>query len=201
MLRPAFKLLPVALLASLSACATIFTGTTQQIAIDSVPEGASCKVLQGGAPVASVVSTPDTVRIEKSSAAIQVSCSKRGYHSADLTEVSGVNGWLFGNLAIGGVVGIVIDFSTGAAYRYTPSLSLSLDQQPGGPQIGYRQPYGYTPDYAGPPVGETAAAQSEAERFRAATGRTLPAEHGLILLPPATPGGDPTYIWPTSHME
>jgi len=40
---------------------------------------------------------------------------------------------------------------------------------------------------------------SEAERFRLATGRTLPASHGLIVLPPTTPKGDETYIWPTDH--
>jgi len=40
---------------------------------------------------------------------------------------------------------------------------------------------------------------SEAERYRVATGKSLPAAHGLIVLPPATPNGDQTYIWPTSQ--
>jgi hypothetical protein len=192
-----FQLLPIALTASLSACATIVTGTTQPIAIDTVPEGASCHILQGGVPVADVPRTPDYVRVAKTSAAIQVSCSKPGYRNAELTELSGVNGWLFGNLAIGGVVGIVVDFSSGAAYRYTPSMSLALEEQAGGPQTSYHPPYGDS----GAPADITSVAQSEAERFRAATGRSLPAEHGLIVLPPAIPGGDPTYIWPSSHME
>ena len=34
-------------------------------------------------------------------------------------------------------------------------------------------------------------------RFRQATGRDLPAQHGLIRLPPVTANGDYTYIWPT----
>jgi len=195
-MRP-FQLLPIALLASPSACATIFTGTSQPIAIDTVPEGASCHILQGGVPVADVPRAPDSVRIAKTSAAIQVTCSKPGYRNAELTELSGVNGWLFGNLAIGGVVGIVVDYSSGAAYRYTPSMSPALEEQAGAPQIAYHQPYGD----AGVPAGDSAVAQSEAERFRAATGWTLPAQHGLIVLPPATPGGDSTYIWASSHME
>jgi hypothetical protein len=39
--------------------------------------------------------------------------------------------------------------------------------------------------------------QTDAERYQGATGRSLPAVHGLIVVPPATPGGDATYIWPT----
>jgi hypothetical protein len=42
---------------------------------------------------------------------------------------------------------------------------------------------------------------TDAERYRAATGRSLPAVHGLITLPPATPHGDYTYIWAASARE
>jgi hypothetical protein len=203
----AFSLVPIALLGSLSACATIVSGSTQRIAIDSAPEGASCQVLQGGFPVARIASTPGSVRIEKSHEAVQIDCSKPGYHPAHLTELSGVDGWLFGNLIIGGVVGVVVDFSTGAAYHYSPSTSLALEYQPGSPQVSYSQPYGtyqpagYASGYAPEADAEMLATQTDAQRFRAATGRSLPADHGVIILPPATPGGDYTTIWPSSHIE
>jgi hypothetical protein len=43
------------------------------------------------------------------------------------------------------------------------------------------------------------AIPTEAQRYRLATGRILPASHGLIVLPPTTPKGDETYIWPTEE--
>jgi hypothetical protein len=46
--------------------------------------------------------------------------------------------------------------------------------------------------------GQPAAMPSDAERYRLATGKALPASHGTIVLPPSTPGGDETYIWATS---
>ncbi len=46
--------------------------------------------------------------------------------------------------------------------------------------------------------GQPSAIASAAERYRAATGKALPASHGTIVLPPTTPGGDETYIWATS---
>ena len=40
---------------------------------------------------------------------------------------------------------------------------------------------------------------TEAERYQLAFGKALPASHGVIVLPPSTPNGDITYIWPTSE--
>ncbi len=42
---------------------------------------------------------------------------------------------------------------------------------------------------------------SPAQRYMAATGRALPASHSNILLPPATPKGDYTYIWENNGPE
>ncbi len=189
----------LALLGSLSACATIFTGTSQQIAVDSNPEGASCDVTQGGVTVAHVPSTPDVVHVARGSSEIEMTCSKPGYRSERVTELSGANGWVFGNLVIGGIVGVVIDFSSGAAYHYRPSLAMDLDSL-GGPRTGYpTASAGYGP--YGTALPQAGAEFSEAARFTAATGRILPARHGLIQIPSATPGGEPTYIWPTSQVE
>jgi hypothetical protein len=41
------------------------------------------------------------------------------------------------------------------------------------------------------------ASQTDSQRYFTATGRPLPAVHGLITLPPVTPKGDYTYIWAT----
>ena len=42
---------------------------------------------------------------------------------------------------------------------------------------------------------------TDAQRYMTATGRALPASHSNILLPPATPKGDFTYIWENNGPE
>ena len=42
---------------------------------------------------------------------------------------------------------------------------------------------------------------SPEQRYRTATGGALPAAHSNILLPPATPKGDYTYIWENNGPE
>jgi hypothetical protein len=59
------------------------------------------------------------------------------------------------------------------------------------------------PDGSMAPLSETrlvfgTAVPTESERYFAATGRSLPSVHGLIILPAATPGGDYTTIWPSN---
>ena len=194
------RLIPVALLGSLSACATIFTGTSQRIVLDTNPQGASCDVQQGGIMVAHVPRTPDMVDVSKSSAAIEVTCSKPGYHTQRLTEISGANGWVFGNLVIGGLVGVVIDFGSGAAYRYQPSMAMDLDREPGSLRSGYPVAAAGSPAFAGASP-QDSLDFNDSTRFTAATGRYLPSQHGLIRLPPTTQGGDYTYIWPTTRVD
>jgi hypothetical protein len=45
------------------------------------------------------------------------------------------------------------------------------------------------------------AARTDGQRYYAANHRILPPEHGLIVLPPTSPGGDPTYIWPSPASD
>ena len=48
-------------LGGLAACATIVDGTSQRVSVNTTPEGASCRVLQGGMPIGFVASTPGVV--------------------------------------------------------------------------------------------------------------------------------------------
>jgi hypothetical protein len=186
------------LLSSLSACATIVSGTSQRVVIDTVPEGAQCGVSQNGMPIGQVSSTPGSVQVQKSSGMVQINCTKAGYQSAQNLQSSGVNGWVFGNILIGGLVGVIVDFASGAAYEYQPDMMLSLQGQVGGPNVA-AVPYGYPNSAA--PLATASLETDEAQRFEAATGRPIPASHGLIRLPPSSPNGDYTYIWPAHSSE
>jgi hypothetical protein len=170
------RLLAVFALAGLSGCASIVSGTTQQVTVATEPPGADCVVSRGGVPVGSVTSTPGSLIVSRGHIDLDVSCSKPGYASARAVQPTGVEGWLFGNLAIGGLVGIGVDFATGAAYRYDGETELALAALPanhlaaGAPLAPYS--YGQTPAYA-PSYGSAAP----------------------TIIPAATPKGDVTYRW------
>lgn len=127
-------------------------------------------------------------------------------------------------MAVAALLATSIDFAdAGSVHVYTPPAShitvhhaYTIGQAPHHGFFGkfFYILFGVSDSYDGPqPAGTRASlteAQmlgypqfttipSEAERYRLATGRSLPASHGLIVLPPTTPKGDETYIWPTDH--
>ncbi len=151
--------------------------------------------------VGQIASTPGSVQVQKGSGTVQITCTKPGYQAAQNMQSSGVNGWVFGNILIGGLVGAVVDLASGAAYEYQPNMMLSLQGQAGGGPNVAALPYGYQNQYSGAPIATASAQTDDAQRFETATGRPIPVSHGLIRLPPANPNGDYTYVWPTQNSE
>ena len=45
-----------------------------------------------------------------------------GYRPQTVALTRGTNGWIFGNLVVGWLLGFAIDFATGSAYKLEPSL-------------------------------------------------------------------------------
>lgn len=101
-----------------SACATIISGTTQDLYIDSEPKGASCKIDRQGATVGMVNPTPGKVNVPRHKDNIVVACSLDGYEQSNEVLASSFTGATFGNLLLGGFVGVVIDASSGANNKY-----------------------------------------------------------------------------------
>lgn len=100
----------------LSACATIFSGTTQNIAVSSTPPGATVKVEPGGQSS----TTPAKLSLRRKDAPYRLTIAMEGYEAYTVTISAGTNGWIWGNLILGGLVGIIIDSSTGAANALSP---------------------------------------------------------------------------------
>jgi hypothetical protein len=107
-------------------CAAITEGTSQNLLVSTTPvSGASCQ-LQNPKGSWSVASTPGTVEINKASGGLTVSCKHpQGGEGSALLE-SSLAAATFGNVLIGGVVGVVVDTSTGAAYYYPDSVTVTL---------------------------------------------------------------------------
>jgi PEGA domain len=104
-----------------TGCATIIHGTRQDVGISSTPTGASVTIdnLQSG-------TTPVFSKLRRKENHV-VRISLAGYQPMDLTLTSSVSGWVWGNLAIGGLVGLAVDAISGGMYKLSPQeLSAAL---------------------------------------------------------------------------
>lgn len=117
-----------ALLVLLSGCATIVAGADQVVTVSTSPPGASCHVDRGSEPIAFIASTPAVISVSKSSADLLVNCDKPGFEHASISGVSSFNGWMFGNVVFGGLIGVIADAATAATYEYP--LMVQVDMVP-----------------------------------------------------------------------
>ncbi len=102
------------LMVTLSSCATVVCGIKQDVKITSQPPGAHVKINGADSGV-----TPSVASLaRKHSHSIDV--SKPGYQPQTRMLHAGMNQWIWGNLLIGGIIGMVIDFSSGGANRLSP---------------------------------------------------------------------------------
>ncbi|UYH51666.1 PEGA domain-containing protein [Candidatus Kirkpatrickella diaphorinae] len=120
------KLSILALPFSISACAAIIDGTSQQIAINSNPPGAECAVYRNGEKIGTVQQTPSSVLVKKSKHDLWIECAKPGYENSRYLNHSGLAGSVFGNIALGGFIGVAVDSASGADNKYDPAVNISL---------------------------------------------------------------------------
>jgi hypothetical protein len=109
-----------------AGCATITTGGSQTISVKTEPEGADCRFSQGGNVVARVNPTPGPILVGKTSDSISVLCRKDGYQDTAGTVGSEFQLMTFGNILLGGLIGIVVDASTGASAKYPEAVTIPL---------------------------------------------------------------------------
>jgi len=117
-----------------SGCATIVARSSQEITITSVPEGAAVKINNKSGAAVHSGNTPLTVTLKKGRGYFKaerytVHIAKDGYHARDVTVEGAVNGWYFGNVLFGGLIGLLaVDPATGAMYTLRPKeVSTTLD--------------------------------------------------------------------------
>jgi hypothetical protein len=107
-----------------SGCATIVSGSRQQVKIESDPPGAIARVEE------QTISTPGSITLKRNRT-YTVYISKEGYEEKKVYLNCEMNPWLWGNLGFGGLIGIVVDSSTGAANKLTPeSINVVLNKLP-----------------------------------------------------------------------
>jgi len=107
----------VLLIAALTAgCASIIHGSRQDVRVTSVPSGAVVRVNLNN----QATTTPGVLTLNRKEIGYVLTFEKQGYKPVEVSLRRTVDGWLFGNILFGGLVGIVIDFASGSAYKLTP---------------------------------------------------------------------------------
>jgi hypothetical protein len=98
----------------ITGCATIIHGTRQDVGISSTPTGASVTIdnLRSG-------TTPVFSKLRRKENHV-VRIALPGYQPMDLTLTSSVSGWVWGNVAIGGLIGLAVDAISGGMYKLSP---------------------------------------------------------------------------------
>jgi len=111
---------------SLSGCASIISGTSQQIKVVTNPPGANCELHREGAVIARVYQTPSNTTIQKTKDDITLTCHKDGYQEASYVNHSGIDGATYGNIVLGGAIGWGVDSAIGADNRYDGIVNVSM---------------------------------------------------------------------------
>ena len=113
-------------LALLPGCSTLINGSNQAVSVVTAPPGASCTFDRNGERLGTIGLTPGNLTVSKSKNDLLVTCDKPGYQQVRLVQPPRFVPTTFGNLLAGGVVGIVVDASSGANYVYPAEVRLDL---------------------------------------------------------------------------
>ncbi len=117
-------------LAALGGCGTIVNGGSQMIAVNTVPAGAACDVTRTGEHLGWISNTPGTIDVTRSRKPLTIRCEKPGFQPIEGTVGSIASGAILGNLVFGYLVGMIVDFSTGANYDYHETVFIRFEPPP-----------------------------------------------------------------------
>lgn len=112
----------IACVAGTTGCATILGGgSTQPVSIKSTPASARFVVRSSSGIEMASGQTPETITLPRKNE-YQLEFTAPGYQTQKIALTKGTNGWIWGNLFIGWIVGFAVDFATGSAYKLQPAL-------------------------------------------------------------------------------
>jgi hypothetical protein len=110
----------------LAGCSTLTTGTTQAVSLVTPgADGASCELTSPEIGTVNVV-TPAQVMLSKSQHSVRVQCRKECFTDGQGIINSNFEEMTAGNILVGGVVGVVVDASSGAMNKYDPHVQIAM---------------------------------------------------------------------------
>lgn len=112
-----------------SGCATIVGGgSNQAMMLEGAPSEARYTVRSSSGIQMSSGSLPASFTLPRKNE-YQVDVSLDGYETRTAAVTRGTNNWIWGNLVFGWVVGFIVDFATGSAYKLEPSfINVTLER-------------------------------------------------------------------------
>ena len=117
---------------SIGGCATVIEGTSQEIFVNTNPQGAECSLNRvkdsksKEVVIGRVSPTPGKVKIDKTKYDITIICDKQGYQQATYLDHSGAAGATVGNIILGGGIGWAIDSAAGSDNKYDTPVNITL---------------------------------------------------------------------------
>lgn len=107
-----------------AGCASIMSGKTQDVTINSSPTGAT--VYLNGKKLGE---TPLSIKVDRPSKETgALKFEKKGYKTLEIPYTKKMNTWLLGNILFGGTFGTTTDYASGAMYEYQPDfLQVTLE--------------------------------------------------------------------------
>jgi hypothetical protein len=109
-----------------NACASIVAGSTDEVeVVASPPANLTCSATnQRGSWMGTA---PGSISVKKSRTDLELTCADP--HSGvngHATLASEVEPWVFGNILLGGIIGLGVDWGTGAAYDYPQQVTVPV---------------------------------------------------------------------------
>jgi hypothetical protein len=115
-----------------AGCASIVDGGPKTVQVNSNPQGAKVTIYnKAGRQVVTEI-TPAKVKLARASGFAgdedyKLVFEKTGYYPYEAHVKSAINGWYWGNIVFGGLIGCIVDMGTGSCYTLKPTeLTLNL---------------------------------------------------------------------------
>ncbi len=122
-----FRAFPILVLFMGSACATIISDDKSTTYIETDPENARCEL--HGQDFKRVLNTPNSVSLPAEAAPITVACRAEGYKTTTQLLDTEIDGWIFGNILLGGIIGVIIDAATDSGEIYPAHITIILQPE------------------------------------------------------------------------
>ena len=121
-----------------TGCSSIISKNEYAVAINSSPDIAAFRITNRAGQNVHSGTTPSTVTLKSSSGYFKgetynIELNKEGYTTKIYAITSSLDGWYFGNIIFGGVLGmLIVDPMTGAMYNLPARVDISLEQSVAG---------------------------------------------------------------------
>ena len=111
----------------LSGCASIMSGRTQTINVQSTSEDDVVIEVVSKSGVQKV-KTPAVISVKRSKESIQLTVKDKCFRRQSTSIDSGINMWFLGNIITGGLTGTSTDLITGAIWEYDETILVPAEK-------------------------------------------------------------------------